>query len=217
MRGWKLRLSTILTATLALIAFAPPSMANHSLPATPEFWDCNVDHVADTTCVRFKRSGVPWTVDSATRIAAAATEWRSDTAFNIDENTTSGQTVYRDRMGCGITTWTPGDDVYFAVTCRTRTWDAIGEWWRITSAKTYFNNQMGDLGLSWYYGAGLPPNGNQVHFGGVAVHEFGHWIRLVDLPCTPGATMCGSADNAQEVFNLYSLSADDISAADSVY
>ncbi|HET9852844.1 MAG TPA: hypothetical protein VFP56_10090 [Candidatus Limnocylindrales bacterium] len=25
-------------------------------------------------------------------------------------------------------------------------------------------------------GSGVPPNANRIHFGGIAVHELGHWI-----------------------------------------
>lgn len=202
-----------------LVAFALPTTANHSLPATPEFWDCNVDHVADMGCVKFHRAGTTWSVAAATRIAAAATEWRNDTAFNLEENTSSGQNVYRDRLGCGLTSWVdPVLGTTLGATCRTRTWDAIGEWWRITSAKTYFNHQMSASDLQWYYGSGVPPNADQIHFGGIAVHELGHWIYLKDiLTCTPGATMCGSVGSSQDSFDYYSLTLDDISAANSVY
>lgn len=193
-------------------------MANHSVPNPLEVWDCNVDHIADMGCVDFHRSGVPWTAEAATRILAAANEWKNDTDFNLDENTSAGQAVYRDRYGCGLTTWLQPEGLVFAATCRTKTWDGVAEWWRNSSVKTYFNHRLPDFGLQWYYGAGVPPNPNQVHFGGIAVHEFGHWIRLQHAGnCNPGPTMCASVDNTQESFDIYSLDADDIASANLIY
>lgn len=169
-------------------------------------------------CVKFDRAGVPWSVDSATRLLAAANEWKNDSDFNLTEITTGGQEVYRDRYGCGLTNWLQPEGLVFAATCRSKTWDGVAEWWRNFSAKTYFNHRMADFGLAWFYGGGLPPNPNQVHFGGVAVHEFGHWIRLQHAGnCNPGPTMCASVDNPQESFDIYSLDADDIASANFIY
>ena len=213
----KLRLSMVLTACVALMALAQPALAIHSLPPTPEFWDCNNDHIADDTCVKPRRAGVPWSVEAATRFAAVDDIWRNNTDFDPVENTSSGQNVYRDRLASCISNWLQPDGLILGVVCRTHVWDPIGEWWRITNTPTYFNHRMPDYGLAWYYGPGLPPNQNQVHFGGVAVHEMGHWVRLIDLPCYPGETMCGGLAGPQDSLDLYSLSADDILAANAVY
>jgi hypothetical protein len=146
--------------------------------------------------------------------------WRTNTDFDPIENTISGQNVYRDRYSsCIPGTWEPdgpGEGLVLAVVCRSHVWDPIGEWWRLTNTPTYFNHRMVDFGLEWFYGSGLPPNQNQVHFGGVAVHEMGHWVRLKDLGCNPGATMCGSVGSTQDSFDYYSLSADDIDAANAI-
>lgn len=163
--------------TAMLFASASPLVtAHHSDAVPPEFWDCNGDHVADDTCVLAKRAGAPWIVEAATRLDKADDEWRNKTDFDINTSTSSGQPVYRDRLASCLSTWQPDPDVVIlAVVCVQHVW-TLGEYYRITGTPTYFNHRLPDYELQWYYAAALPPNPDPslVHFGGVAVHEFGH-------------------------------------------
>ena len=141
---------------------------------------------------------------------------------------TSGQPVYLDRFGPCLPNgnWdgpVPGS-VALAVVCRTHVWNPEFEYYQLKTTPTYFNHQMNLYGLSWWVGAGQPP-ANQplsIHFGGTLVHELGHWVRLIDLNCPAGQTMCNSAGSgadspAKDTTDQFSLEAQDIADANSVY
>jgi hypothetical protein len=198
-------------------ALVTPRVATgtHSLPSTPEFWDCNFDHVSDDTCVKGYKAGNSWTPALSARFDDAFGEWRTNTQFDPKVDT-SGQPVYRDRQATCVPDWTPGGFIILAAVCRVHQWDGIGEWWRITATPTYFNHQLIFSGLTWETSANAP-GPNEIHFGGTLVHELGHWIRLVDLDCAAGATMCNASMSEQDTFDQFSLTQDDIDGANFNY
>lgn len=77
------------------------------------------------------------------------------------------------------------------------------------------------LTLTWNYGADVPAAGS-MDFRGIATHEIGHGIRLVDLHscAAPPFTMCGDVPvpgQGDYTFQLRSIESDDISGANLVY
>lgn len=204
---------------LAMLTLVPPVAANHSLPTPPIYWDSNNDTIADDIGVLAKRSGAPWSVDSATRFDTADDVWRNGTQFDVNTSTSSGQPVYRDRLASCLSTWRPSPTkTIVAVVCVQKQAMVGGTYYKLIATPTYFNHQLHLSGLSWYYEAGAPPNpATQVHFGGTAVHELGHWILLADLNCQAGFTMCNQNQNGTQDFNQFSLDPDDVSAANAIY
>jgi hypothetical protein len=92
---------------------------------------------------------------------------------------------------------------------------------RITAADVFFNPNS-DTPYS-FDPTGVPAGHRD--FQGVATHEIGHWLRLVDVQGSdPGCihnnqrdTMCGTFYSEADSFFARTLTADDISSANTVY
>jgi hypothetical protein len=104
-----------------------------------------------------------------------------------------------------------------AITCKIKTWhpEASPQYYRLHEVEIFFNNAP-PPDWSWWYGGGEPPSSDQFMFQGLLVHELGHSVRLEDLACTPGDTMCGGMTSDGSYF-ARTLQTDDILAANEIY
>jgi hypothetical protein len=156
----------------------------------------------------------------ASRVTRLATRGLPRSPRDSTTHSASGGRIHnltrRSTPPASVPDWTPGGFIILAAVCRVHQWDGIGEWWRITATPTYFNHQLIFSGLTWETSANAP-GPNEIHFGGTLVHELGHWIRLVDLDCAAGATMCNASMSEQDTFDQFSLTQDDIDGANFNY
>jgi hypothetical protein len=205
-----------------------PVAALHSIPPTRMFWDCNDNGVPDDGCARFRLGGSGWTSDKVDRVNAAFWQWRNYTDYTPYTDQTVIGDIFIDRnvshpdQDCeNFQPWSQLPAI-LAVTCHITTYhpEATPKYYRLHEAEIYFNSvppTSGAIVWSWWYGGGENPSGT-FHFQGVLVHELGHTVRLIDLDCSPGFTMCGDM-GASTLASYFArtLAQDDIDAANAIY
>lgn len=192
----------------ALILFPPQASANHSVPNPKYFWDCNLDGLPDESCVRITMAGNGWDAARQARFTSAVNEWSGRTDFDPYLGSGNLRDAFVDRAGC------QAFNGAYAITCRLTQW--TGTFYRMADADVYFNTN----GFQW--NTAVAADLTKADFQGVAVHELGHFVRLIDLAaanCGPDLdpyTMCGAADKA-DTFRIRDLETDDINGTNSVY
>lgn len=200
----------VATGAVASLLGPEPVLATHSVPSPRIFWDCNVDGQPDESCARITMAGTGWDSARQARFTSAVSQWSANTDF--DPYLGSGnlrQAFVAGQPACGA--FTSGE---YAVTCVWIIW--VNPHYRIGDADVWFNT------AGWVWNTGSAANLARVDFQGVAVHEIGHFLYLIDLSaanCGPVGdryTMCGAATKA-ETFQVRDLEQDDKNAANTVY
>ncbi len=195
---------------MLLTGFVPSSvLAHHSVPNPKHYWDCDLDGVPDDTCVRITMAGNGWDLARTNRFTSAVNQWSNNTRFDPYLGPGNLREAFVDRApACG-----PFNGAYAGV-CRLTEFKQT--YYRMADADVYFNT----AGHQW--NTALAADLTKADFQGVAVHELGHFVRLIDLSaanCGPAGdryTMCGAVTKA-ETFQLRDLEQDDKTSANNVY
>lgn len=227
------------TAIFAVLLFGfgqpPMTLASHSAPAPLHFWDPNNDSFLGPEPA-VDPSGSLWTSALLARLNGAVAEWSTDTSFDMTVVGTGEQDAYvdgRDPPCISGTGYEVGGGIVIGVVCRKEDaklypGSSIG-YYDIYDFDMYFYMNTGATSEpDWWVGTTLTPDAERLHFQGVATHELGHWIRLIDLApsgCTYTSTgmytMCGTSGSLAQArldtWRQSTLHADDIAAANVIY
>ncbi len=230
--GTKRHLVLIVLTVAALAVLAPSGRselvyAGHSAEAPYFYWDTNLDGFPDPNQTFYADSdfGGNWTSTQVFRFADAATEWRGDTSYNPTGTIATSSCITRCAY-LSSTSRCPLPTGYRAATCKQSTYYPANYFpgapahHRLTRTWINFNTS----GFKFHYGTGAPPDSSYSDFQGVATHEVGHTVWLVDLGTDEGCdyssaslwTMCTGGSNST-TYRRRSLESDDVSAANEVY
>lgn len=226
---------TLVSLVVLLVGLGEPSrgLAAHSAPAPLHFWDPNNDSVPGPEPA-VDPSGSLWTSLELARLSDAVAAWTSNTTYDMTVVGTGEQDAYVDgrEPACnpGFGYFSPGGQKYLALVCRKEDaklypGSSIG-YYDIWDFDLYFHMNTGNPEEpDWWVGTTLSSE-DRLHFQGIAMHELGHWIRLIDQPqgaCTYTPTgfytMCGTLTNGGRLdsWRQSTLHADDIASANVIY
>jgi hypothetical protein len=231
-RSWRALLPLSLALVLVGLVAPGASVATHMVPTPLKYyWDPDNNGAPGPEPV-LDPSGGFWESLRYARLDGALAEWRTETQFDPTRSTSSSVKVYVDgRLGPCISDWTPSGGTIIAVVCRDQVAGinpstGFQTYWKITDLDLFFNMEVADS-PNWWIGSTLTTDPGRLDFQGVATHEIGHMIRLIDVydstSCTRTAadqmTMCGEirADGRLDTWRSRSLHTHDISSANAVY
>ena len=215
--------ATALAYLIGFAAAAPSSaLATHSIRTPPRWWDQDNDGVVDASDgnVVFFKAGTGWGPDGqgndwGARLDEALGVWRNGTDYDPVSGSPTVNVIYVNGQVANGGSFSPGP-VAITHTYKINR----GTYEDIYDTDISFNT---NAFLFWTQ-PGTPSVGCSslgCYSGrGVLVHELGHTAGLKDLydaNCPPGPTMCGTADTTTDSDRLFSLTTDDINAADSLY
>jgi len=182
--------------------------------------------------VRPAGAAAVWTTARLDRLDTAADEWRVDSSFDPTLNRTvvTGTSCFNSATCHGV--WIDGFDPFGDLTDENIYAINYGAWVLRTDPgdnTKYYDiddwdvafNTVGSGHPVFTYSSAGSSDPNIIDFRGVATHELGHAIHLIDLyaGCHYGAsmeTMCGAFDGVEST-RLRSIQTDDINGANLVY
>lgn len=221
---------TVAASVLVVAAQAPALVAgSHTVPFPKEFWDFDNDGRAEEadSFVRFSRAGADWTGERIDRTNEAITTWRGSTDFNpsLSSSVQTAKIWIDGEDPKGTVTacptwadqWVFGELIGLAgVNCIDSHVHAVpsgDSWYHIVDSDIFLNSD--NVAFDW----GTAKTSNYSGRG-VLAHEVGHSVLLFDsATCGSGTsiiTMCEQVGPSQS-WEYYSLTNDDIAAANAVY
>lgn len=140
--------------------------------------------------------------------------WSDQTDFNPVWDGSNGTSANRVYVDVDSVPWCPHSGFQVAIVCKNYTvvYDQFGEvsYYDLWEQDVFLNEALYVFNFT---NEGPPSGSGSYDAEGIFTHESGHLVRLVDLSCFPGPTMCNTVESPEDTYLLRSLWIDDCKGA----